>query len=102
MYLITVTNGTQCQNKLHKAIADLLHKQNRRLLSELEATKFRDDLLDHLKGLNEKHAKCKPIRCSWWKPNKYMDGKADQNDWLLSTEGHTFVQVRMLYAQQTD
>ena len=95
MYLITVTDGTQCQNKLHKAIAELLHKQNRRLLTELEATKFRDDLLQHLHGLNEKHAKCKPVRCYW-----NLRDHRTQPDWYLGMSGHTFVNMRLLYGKQ--
>lgn len=96
MYLITVTDGTRCQNKLHKAITDLLHKQNRRLLTELEATKFRDDLLQHLQGLNEKHNKCCPIKYYWWERPQ----RDRSSDWHLSMRGHTFVDLRMLYGQQ--
>ena len=97
MYLITVTDGTRCQNKLHKAIAELLHKQNRRLLTELEATKFRDDLMEHLQGLNEKHAKCKPVSCFWWPTNPY---KQTHSDWLLLMVNNTFIDVRIIYCKQ--
>lgn len=96
MYLITVTDGTQCQNKLHKAIAELLHKQNRRLLTELEATKFRDDLLQHLQGLNEKHNKCRPLNCYWWERTQ----PDRSSDWHLGLGGHTFADLRMLYGKQ--
>jgi hypothetical protein len=67
-HLFNITYQYTPKNKLEKAIQELLLKQDRKLLmSELEATKFRDDVLAWIDGLCKQHPKCKPIKPHWYR-----------------------------------
>lgn len=62
-----ISHTLATKNKLEKAMLELLKKQDRKLLmSEIEATKFRDDLLAWTNALNAAHPKCKPIDPQWY------------------------------------
>jgi hypothetical protein len=78
-------------------------KQDRLLLSDLEAVKFKDDLQQHIAGLNDKQKNCKPVVAYWWMPFDWVETleKLSYKDEHLSfEEGNGFVDCKLLYCQK--
>ncbi len=106
-YVVYARYGTKPQNKLQQAIADLVMKQDRLLLSDLEAVKFKDDLLQHITGLHDKFKTCKPVKAHWWMPGDWDGDDAPKHrdrDIMLGFDegGSGFINCNLLYCQKPD
>jgi hypothetical protein len=103
-YVVYARYGTQPKNKLQQAILDLVLHQDRLLLSDLEAVKFKSLLQQDIDGLNDKFKTCRPAKPYWWMPFDWIkeEAKHSYRDEKLQFEdgGYGFVECSLLYCQK--
>lgn len=74
-YFAKVTSSYTPKNKLHEAVLEVFHEEDRKIVLSNES--FLESLRNKIDALNQRYRRCKPVKVEMWDHGRYREGGAD-------------------------